>query len=41
MIVVAVFLLNIFHPGQYLFSRTKARWADSEEEQKSRAESEP
>ncbi|MCJ1264073.1 hypothetical protein MMC22_003944 [Lobaria immixta] len=41
MIVVAVFVLNIFHPGQYLFTRTKASSADSEsEEQKSKIESE-
>lgn len=42
MIVVAVFVLNIFHPGQYLFTRTKTSSADSEsEEQKSKIESEP
>lgn len=40
MIVVAVFVLNVFHPGQYLFTRTKAHSADLEEEQKSRSESE-
>ncbi|MCJ1467143.1 hypothetical protein MMC07_005765 [Pseudocyphellaria aurata] len=41
MIVVAVYILNIFHPGQYLFTRNKAPSAESEEEeQKSRIGSE-
>lgn len=40
MIVVAVFALNVFHPGQYLFTRAKTPSLDSDEEQKSRIESE-
>lgn len=32
MIVIAVFALNVLHPGQYLFIRAKAPWADSEKE---------
>lgn len=38
MIVIAVLILNVFHPGQYLFTRTKISADDLDEP---KAEGEP